>query len=65
MDKVKLITTLIGVLLKVIKPEMVNELADMILDYVELKVRKSPNKIDDITVLPLCQMIRNAFAITD
>lgn len=63
--KAKIVTTLIGLILKTLTPEMLKSFADMLLDWVEDAVENSENKIDDATILPLCAMIRSAFDIPD
>ena len=63
--KAKIVTTLIGLILKTLTPEMLKSFADMLLDWVEAAVENSENKIDDATILPLCAMIRSAFDIPD
>lgn len=63
--KAKIVTTLIGLILKTLTPEMLKSFADMLLDWVEDAVENSENKIDDAAILPLCAMIRSAFDIPD
>ena len=63
--KAKIVTTLIGLILKTLTPEMLKSFADMLLDWVEDAVENSENKIDDATILPLCNMIRATFDIPD
>jgi len=63
--KAKIVSTLIGLILKTLTPDMLKSFADMLLDWVEDAVERSENKIDDATVLPLCNMIRSAFDIPD
>lgn len=63
--KAKIVTALVGLILKTLTPEMLKSFADMLLDWVEDAVENSENKIDDATVLPLCNMIRDAFDIPD
>lgn len=60
-----LLLTLIEMLLKSLKPEMLKTIADKILDFVEEKVADSETEIDDRIVLPIVQMIRDTFGIED
>jgi len=61
--KAKLLGLLIELVLKAISPESVKEGVAKALDWIEEKVEDSETKIDDITVLPLVQLIREAFDI--
>ncbi len=63
--KAKIITTLIGLILRALTPEMLKSFADNLLDWVEDAVEESKNKIDDVTILPLCAMVRSTFDIPD
>ena len=63
--KAKILSTLIGLVLRTLTPELLKEFADKVLDWVEDAVERSENKIDDLTVLPLCNMIRSSFDIPD
>lgn len=56
-----LITALLGSL----KPQMLKDVIDKVLDFIEDKVVASDNKIDDMVVLPLCKLIREALNIPD
>ncbi len=61
----KMIGMLVQVLLSALTPELLKNFADMALDFVEDKVLGSKSKIDDMTVLPICKMIRMTFDIPD
>jgi hypothetical protein len=63
--KVKIITELMSMLLKLLKPEMLLGVADKVLDMVEDKVEESSTDIDDKIILPLIEKIREAFNIPD
>jgi hypothetical protein len=63
--KAKLITTLIGLILKMLTPELLKSFADTVLDFVEDKVKGTESTVDDAIVLPMCDMIRAAFNIPD
>ncbi len=63
--KAKILSTLIGLVLRTMTPELLKEFADKILDWVEDAVERTENKIDDAAVLPLCNMIRASFDIPD
>lgn len=45
--------------------EIAKKAADAALDVVEEEVKKTPNKIDDIIVLPLIQILRKFAKIPD
>ena len=45
-------------------PEMVL-IVDTILDYLEDKVLGSASKIDDVLVLPICDLLRNVLNVPD
>ena len=64
MIKAKVISYLIGVILRELKPEMVKEFADHVLDWVEDKILGTENKLDD-KLIPLITMIRTTFDIPD
>ena len=61
----KTIISLVATLLGLISPELLKEVADKILDIIEDAVADSENKTDDILVLPLCKLARDAFGIED
>lgn len=65
MDKSKLISMLIGIILDMITPERLKDLADLILDFAEDGATNSTNKYDDATILPMCALIRSTFNIPD
>lgn len=61
----QLLSVLIGLIMKVLTPELLKDFVDMALDFVEDKVLGSKSKVDDAVVLPLCDMIRKAFNVPD
>jgi len=61
----KLIEKLVGVLLGMLSPEQLRQVADVVLDKVEELVEGSSNPYDDMIILPMCQMIRATFSIPD
>lgn len=62
----EVIKKLIEVMLEKFPKEVVLEAVDTALDYVENKVEASPNKIDDMLVLPVIKkVIREPFGIED
>jgi len=63
--KEQMLSLAIQMLLKVITEDTLNDVADMILDFVENKVADSSNTLDDITVLPVVAVIRKTFDIPD
>jgi len=60
-----LIKALMSIVARYLTEDLMKELADKILDFVEEKVEQSENKIDDATVLPVLKKIREAFDIED
>ena len=63
--KNKIIAELISILLKLLKPELLLEVADKLIDMIEDKVEATSTDLDDKIVLPLCEKIREAFNIPD
>lgn len=63
--KEQLIGMLLGMVMKMFSPEILREFMDKILDAIEDAVAKSENTVDDAVVLPLVNMIREAFNIPD
>lgn len=65
MDKAGLITMLINLVLQMLTPDLLKKFADMVLDFIEDSVADSSNKWDDVTILPMCNVIRATFDIPD
>lgn len=63
--KANLISLTIGLLLKVLNPELILGMCDAILDFIEEKVVGTANTIDDSVIIPLCEMLRATFSIPD
>jgi len=65
--KEKLITTILGALISRLtpEPEILKGFIDQGLDYIEDRVADSKTKIDDVTILPLCALIRDALDVPD
>lgn len=63
--RAKLFTTLIGMILKLLTPELLKQAMDTMLNFIEDKVLYTDNKVDDALVLPLCKLIRATFDIPD
>lgn len=59
------IMALVNALLSMISPELLRTLVDGMLDALEVKVLESGSKLDDIVVLPLIKVIREAFDLED
>jgi len=53
------------ILLRLIDEDTLKKAVDALLDVIEDKVNESKTQIDNITVLPLCKLIRNTFNIPD
>jgi hypothetical protein len=56
---------MVALLLQVLTPAKVKDLVDKLLDNVEAAVVSSPATMDDVVVLPLCGIIRQALAVPD
>lgn len=65
MNKEKLFSTLITLLISTLSPDMLKKMVDMFLDFIEDAVTDSENKWDDIAILPLCNLVRTAFNVPD
>ena len=63
--KDRIIAELLAMLFKLLKPELLIEIADKVLDLVEDKVEESSTDLDDKIILPLCEKVREAFNIPD
>jgi len=63
--KTKMLTMLITTLMGMLSPELLKKFADLILDFIEDTVAKSPNKYDDLIILPTCALVRNTFGVSD
>ena len=63
--KERLMMILIGIAVKRLDAAAFKKFADMGLDFIEDYVANTPNKYDDLVVLPLCKTIRAAFDIPD
>ncbi len=61
----KTILVLMQILLRLIDEDTLKKAVDALLDVIEDKVNESKTQIDNITVLPLCKLIRNTFNIPD
>lgn len=59
------IPAIMGLLIKMLKPEQLEKVADKALDWVEVAISKSENKYDDQVILPLIAIVREAFKIED
>ena len=56
---------LISAFLSQITTERVNLVGDKILDIVEDAVKNTQNQVDDMLILPLCDITRKTFNIKD
>jgi len=65
MTKAEIIMLLMRALMTVLKPEYLKRMADFLIDLAEEAVNKSENKVDDMIVLPLCELVRKTFDIPD
>ena len=63
--KTQLMTMLISSFMKILTPDLLKDFIDMVLDFVEDKVKGTKSKVDDRILLPICEMIRTTFNIPD
>jgi hypothetical protein len=63
--KAQLMAALVGMIMKMLSPDLLKQFIDMALDFVEDKVLGTASTIDDAIVLPICNMIREAFNVPD
>lgn len=63
--KDKMIVWLLGMITERLGAEDLKKWVDMALDLIEDKVAATPNKYDDMLVLPVIAMCRKAFDIPD
>jgi hypothetical protein len=59
------IPAIMGLIIKTLKPEQIEKVADKALDWAENAIKKSENKYDDEIIAPLIAIIREAFKIED
>ena len=63
--KVQLLSSLMGIVVRMLTPELLKNFMDMVLDFIEDQVEGSASKVDDAIVLPLCALIRATFDVPD
>ena len=63
--KNKILLFVIEQILNLLSPNLLKDLVDKILDFIEEKVEDTETEIDDKLVLPLVAMAREAFNIPD
>ena len=56
---------LVPLFLSLLTPDLLKNFADTLLDWIEDYVTGTASTVDDAIVLPMCEMIRNAFNIPD
>jgi hypothetical protein len=65
MDKDKIIVWIMGMMMERLQAEDLKKWVDYALDIIEKKVEESPNKFDDMIVLPIIKLGRSQFDIPD
>lgn len=65
MDKDKIIVWVMGMIMERLQAEDLKKWVDYALDMIEKKVEESPNKLDDLIVLPIISLGRKTFDIPD
>lgn len=63
--KAELISMLIGMVTKILTPELLKQFVDLVLDFVEDYVLGSKSRVDDMLVIPIIKSIRLAYDIPD
>ena len=63
--KAQILTALIGVLFKILTPELLTKFVDTMLDWIEDYVIGSASTVDDRLVLPICALVRKTFDVPD
>ena len=63
--KEKVIMWAVTMFLERLSGEEVKKWIDVGLDMIEDKVEASPSKTDDMIVLPLCKLVREALSVPD
>ena len=63
--KAQLMAMLVGVIMKLFTPELLRTFLDLVLDFIEDKVEGTKSTVDDRLVLPICDMIRQAYNVPD
>lgn len=63
--KEKLILMAVNMFISRMSGEDMKKWIDTGLDIIEEKVKDSPSKTDDMIVLPLCNILREAFSVPD
>ena len=61
----KFIPVLLELIMKSIKPEQIEKVADKALDWCENAIQNTENEYDNQIVLPLIAIVREAFEIED
>lgn len=60
-----LLKMLMEIVLERLSEDVTRSLMDKLLDQIEDFVEKSDTEVDDLIILPLCQLIRKSFNIED
>lgn len=63
--KAQMLANLVACLLALFDEALLKKFADTILDFAENFVVGTKSSIDDMLVLPLCQVVRKTFGIED
>lgn len=63
--KEKLILMAVNMFISRMSGEDMKKWIDQGIDIIEDKVKDSPSKTDDMIVLPLCKILREAFSVPD
>jgi hypothetical protein len=63
--KEKLIVWLVSIMMQRLKSEDMKKWIDQGLDMLEDKIAETPNKTDDLVLLPLIGIMRDAMSIPD
>jgi hypothetical protein len=60
-----MLTNFVRILIAMLSPELLQKLAAQLISFVETYVKGTASDVDDKIVLPLCDLVRGAFGITE
>ena len=64
-DQKDSLKVVIDVAMVILTEDMIKQLADMVIDFIENNIKNSGTEIDDTVILPLISKVRSTFNIKD
>ena len=64
-DQKDSLKVVVDVAMVILTDDMIKQLADMVIDFIENNIKNSDTEIDDTVILPLISKVRSAFNIKD